>query len=170
VFPSTLLLTLCVSACVAALAAVVAGHWRSMWVGHAGASRSMGLHSTRGLLTLTWWEDAALTADGWYAGSREAPPPENVGPAEDARRVLGLTFYEGRTSPSNTSRFGGNRPYWSITCPHWLVAIVAALYPALRLRRWWQRRRGGGAGRCLRCGYDLRATPDRCPECGRAKA
>ena len=51
-----------------------------------------------------------------------------------------------------------------------LLLIVTAMLPLLwyavrKINRGRIRRRIK-AGRCLQCGYDLRATPVRCPECG----
>jgi hypothetical protein len=52
--------------------------------------------------------------------------------------------------------------------PHWWLLIVLGILPIQWLRR--RRRSEGRAGCCVQCGYDLRATPDRCPECGTAPA
>jgi hypothetical protein len=47
-----------------------------------------------------------------------------------------------------------------------LLFIPAAILPFFWIRRFVRNRRAKRIGLCLRCGYDLRATPDRCPECG----
>jgi hypothetical protein len=64
-------------------------------------------------------------------------------------------------------RFGRYRPDgWYLGLPHWML-IVLTLPPPL----WWltlklRERKRKRAGLCIACGYDLRESRERCPECG----
>jgi predicted amidophosphoribosyltransferase len=56
-----------------------------------------------------------------------------------------------------------------IGVPYWLLVLLFAIAPAWWVLRWrhrWIARRIK-QGLCPVCGYDLRASPQRCPECGR---
>jgi hypothetical protein len=70
--------------------------------------------------------------------------------------------------------FGGGRidivpwdSFYEWDIPFWRPMAVGMLYLLL----WsglpgWLKRKPRSNGLCASCGYDLRATPDRCPECG----
>lgn len=55
---------------------------------------------------------------------------------------------------------------FSLLIPHWLLASVLLLAPAGLFWTRFLKRVRPRTGCCLRCDYDLRATPSRCPECG----
>jgi hypothetical protein len=54
----------------------------------------------------------------------------------------------------------------TVAVPHWFVIVVSAALPGLWFRRRRRARYRLQRGLCPDCGYDLRATPERCPECG----
>ena len=58
--------------------------------------------------------------------------------------------------------------YWRAVVPFWFVVAVLLCAPALRVSGALRRRRRGDGNRCVSCGYDLRASAGRCPECGTA--
>lgn len=55
----------------------------------------------------------------------------------------------------------------SVRFPFWLIILPLLIWPALAVVTGSRRRRRTAALQCFHCGYDMRATPDRCPECGR---
>lgn len=53
--------------------------------------------------------------------------------------------------------------YWAVMA----FALVPTAVRAGQVVGARRKRRRGSSGECVECGYDLRATPGRCPECGR---
>ena len=85
--------------------------------------------------------------------------------------VSGFQFVVIRKAPSRPGRSGytwGPVDRWSIRIPGWACILATAVLPALAVRRELIRRREAKVQRgiCLVCGYDLRASPETCPECG----
>jgi hypothetical protein len=56
--------------------------------------------------------------------------------------------------------------YNALEIPWWSLLVLFSLLPASRWIAGRRRRAKARRGLCPACGYDLRATPDRCPECG----
>jgi hypothetical protein len=130
---------------------------------HAQATGCLEINSLGGLLEVCWGTHrvAFHPPDGWestfWPFARRSP--YIVGGLRS--RFAGFDFRRVRIAGGGTLI-----DTTVITVPWWLICVVVGL-PALArapaLVRRWRRRLHG---LCIECGYDLRATPDCCPECG----
>jgi len=109
--------------------------------------------------------------DLWNAeGSHRAVTAMLLRHAATRRGAAGVAYARGTVQGSSArGRAWGNAagaPYavFSIHCAYLLILL--AVPPTLWLLDRRKNTRGGRARRCASCGYDLRATPERCPECG----
>lgn len=55
---------------------------------------------------------------------------------------------------------------YHVRIPSWFPCLLTAIPPALWLRQTRHKHNRAKLGLCLHCGYDLRASQGRCPECG----
>jgi hypothetical protein len=83
-----------------------------------------------------------------------------------AGRRMGVTWlWEPMELPPPSDGAPGDAAFHEVVVPH---AYPAAMFTAMPL--WWLcarlRKPCKRRGVCEHCNYDLRATPDRCPECG----
>lgn len=101
-----------------------------------------------GLLPLTGWEHEVEDAD-----QRSIP----LLPAYESSGTFG--------PPSNLSKIGGFNGSAKLQLPHWLLLCVFGTLPSIAVGR-RVRSRHQPIGTCGKCGYDLRASKDYCPECG----
>ena len=149
--------------------------WNSPATSAPVAIQSFGVVSARGRLSIDWASmkigslDSTQSVgwDRWRAkiGSgfrwRTRPPR----PRSDSLPAFAIVHTD-QASPTGWSTAMVWVDQWEVRCPYWFVCLLAAALPTA----WGVRRRRASyraaIGKCATCGYDLRATPERCPECG----
>lgn len=57
-----------------------------------------------------------------------------------------------------------------VTVRYWALVTLCSVWPGRAVWLWRRSRRRSPPGCCPNCGYDLRASPQRCPECGKVAA
>jgi len=101
-------------------------------------------------------------------------------PVEEVEPLYGRLFEQGTTLRASLvgfqlghgtiSVFKTPPTFTAVTVPHWFVVLATAVPTLLWVRGALRHWRWARQGRCRSCGYDLRSSPDRCPECGAVPA
>jgi hypothetical protein len=108
----------------------------------------------------------AWSTQRWFDG----PPRPRQAPGGGDRGVFVLGFGYGQTGVMYFAPpLKAGTASRVFVVPHWAMIALLLVWPVRRAVRQWRADRANKwrlAGRCTNCGYDLRASPARCPECG----
>ena len=149
----------------------IASPWRSHVAGFFARDGALQLVAAHRHSLMFGFSNIPIDGRRWSVDATSSSPEDGqtlfdtvTQPATFKRAWLGFQLLRG---PSNAFGLAG-RWYTAIILPIWFVLLVASILPLRwtrrRLTNWRRKRRGA----CLHCGYDLRETRDRCPECGNA--
>ena len=144
-----------------------------------GQGVSLSADSNAGVLELEWCRKYELRLPYRVSANRDIFKNDSTGRLLDTSEFQLVYHADDMHDRSQSPRFdftlyddvNGNyigptdwtRSY-KLRFPHWILIIAFILLPACKLAL--RRQNKQLAGYCSRCNYDLRATPDRCPECG----
>lgn len=130
-------------------------HLYALWLGNGRATILLAENSKpwEGLWDPGFIHRAEKNNGDWSKWSAAPLSHDTHGPAVFGFQTL-----------SNPDPFGGPVYERFIEVPLYSVVALFAAVPLVQLRSWRKRRR---SGICKFCGYDLRASPERCPECGK---
>ncbi len=142
-------------------------HNESAWWFFAGRGRVGIGHRRQQVFQPSHTDDPFLKPASHRDSSwNRARPAEVAGTpfaAEGFFQYLGFRYAD---FPHSASSPIPNNYYREWNAPFWVLLFLVAPLPIMRFGSAMRRRRARGRGLCAACGYDLRATPGRCPECG----
>ncbi len=158
------------------------GSFESRMKGRSLVIRNVGVYSSQGCFGVGMTHSEYLPADDYFAHLKQIYPPDGPRLVWTSERCFERIPFDSQTSsamtPSWWNQYGfcarnykfGWATSWihspGVAVPHWLLAGSLALPPLAWCHRLWRRYRRRSAGSCVECGYDLRASLERCPECG----
>jgi hypothetical protein len=172
----------CLAICLATAVLWLRSYAAADAVGYARRYGAGEVSFVNGRLHIWRWAttDPSLAGKTWWPGWRySAPAPTNSWAYRIPGHIVtssfsfaGMNYLRHSFPPGGAPPAAAGDTVWYFHAPAWMIQLATAALPA-----WWVYRRrrervarARALGLCPACGYDLRASPGRCPECGAAAA